>query len=213
MPAPVCLVSGTWGRMTKSSDPGSYTWWKPGSVFIANLEAAGLVLVDKKDYFDWSTAYDGLIGRNDDWETSGKALYWWWAAHGRPALSAILHSHAAQVWAYALRYSILMDTPMYSKHTVTLGSPVREDMQPIWDEVAELMEDWTHIYTEEVVNLLDGDLGYQHLGSLPETKKFPFTRKMPQAKRNIEITPACTHHWLANARLWLDNDLYQYLKP
>lgn len=215
MPAPVGTVSGTWGR--GETGPGSYRWWKPPSVFIANLRNAGLEIVSETDYFDWSTNLDGVRGHNDDWLTSGKALYWWWAAHGMRPLSLIGHSHAGQIIAYALAYSrqlynlLKIDpVPMVLDHLVTVGSPVREDMQPVWDQAKPLIEDWTHIYCDEKIILPD-DLGYQELGS-SNSPEFPFTRLMPQADRNVEVTPATTHHDLIQSKLWNDHDFWQYLK-
>src|SRR5258707_1384447 len=149
MSAKVGLVSGTWGR--KSADSGSYTWWLPPSVFTANLKNADLELVSETDYFDWSTALDGLGANHDDWQTAGKALYWWWASRGRMPLSLVAHSHGAQVIAYALKYGIPTSPayPMILSHLVTCGSPVRADMDPIWSEVKPMIRDWTHLYTDE----------------------------------------------------------------
>lgn len=207
MSAKVGTIAGTWGH----AGEGSYAWWKPGSVFIANLKAAGLDVVSDGDFFDWSTALDGVSGHNDDWETSGKALYWFWVAHGRGPLSLIAHSHGAQVVAYALAYSAAVSDPMRLEHLVTAGSPVRGDMQSTWSQVRPLIADWTHLYTDELIRP-PSDLPYQELGSLPILPSFPFTRLMPQATRNIEVIPATTHHGLVWPKLWLDHNLSQYLK-
>jgi hypothetical protein len=209
MSAPVACISGTWGR--RAGQSGSYTWWRPPSVFLANLRNAGLALVSETDYFDWSTGLDGMGAQHDVWETAGKALYWWWVAHGRPALSLIGHSHGPQVVAYALRYSWAVGDPMVLEHLVTVGTPVREDMQDIWNAAAPLLVDWTHLYTNEVICLPD-DLGYQALGSLPPSAAFPFRRTMVQASRNIEVIPATTHHGLMWPDLWNTHDFWQYLK-
>lgn len=208
MAAKVGTISGTWGR----SGAGSYGWWRPPSVFIANLQSAGLEIVSDVDYFDWSTNLDGVKGHNDDWETSGKALYWWWQSHGSPPLSLIGHSHAAQVIAYALAYGVRLGDPLTLQHLVTVASPVREDINGLWAIGRPYVRDWTHLYCDEVERAPD-DLGYQEIGSRPHTAAFPFTREMSHANRNIRILPATTHHGMMWSKLWLDRDLFQYLKP
>lgn len=206
--AKVGTISGTWGH----GGQGSYGWWRPPSVFIANLKNAGLELVDEHDYFDWSTDLDGVESDHTNWKTAGKALYWWWVAHGRPPLSLLGHSHGPQNIAYALQYSISLDDPMRLHHLVTVGTPVRGDMRTVWAAAEPLIEDHTHIYTEELIKLPD-DLEYQKLGSLPLQHDFPFTRAMPWASRNVEVMPATTHHGLMWPQLWNDHNLWQYLKP
>ena len=207
MSAPVILVSGTWGR--KSADSGSYFWWKPPSVFIANLNNAGLQLVHDVDYFDWSTNLDGVDSHNDDWETAGKALYWYWAAHGKESVSIIGHSHAAQVIAYALQYSLFIRDEMDVYRLVTVASPVRFDLQVVWDNARKVLPTgaWTHLYTNETGPPSDQ---MQIAGSAPLDKHFGFRRDMPQADRNIEISPGITHHWMINSKTWNDHNLWQY---
>lgn len=212
MPAAVGTIAGTWGRGDPDDVSGSLLWWRPPSVFIANLTHAGLSVVSETDYYDWSTNLDGVRGRNDDWQTSGKALYWWWVAQGRPSLSLIGHSHAAQVIACALQYSSTMLIPMRLDHLVTVGSPVREDMDIVWERTRWQIDDWTHLYTEEVFNLFNQDLGYQEIGSRPHSGNFPFTRLMRHADRNVEIVPAVTHHGLILSHLWNEKDIWRFLK-
>lgn len=223
MVAKVGLVSGTWGH----AGTGSYAWWRPPSVFTANLRNAGLELLDERDYFDWNTALDGVDADHATWACEGKALYWWWAAHGRPGLSLVGHSHGPQCVAHALAYSASVGDPMYIEHLVTAGTPVRKDMAATWAKARPLVKDWTHVYTEEVIRLPD-DLEYQKLGSLSLFAESPaqraagragvgfplpgFTRLMPLADRNVEVVPATTHHGLVWPRLWNDHDLWQYLK-
>jgi hypothetical protein len=210
MSAKVGFVSGTWGR--KPADSGSYTWWLPPSVFTANLKNAGLELLSETDYFDWSTALDGLGANHDDWQTAGKALYWWWVANGRAPLSLVAHSHGAQVVAYALQYGsrISRAYPMVLSHLVTAGSPVRADMDTVWAAVQDQVRDWTHLYTDETGGPTQG---FQFLGSLPLDDGFGFRRTMPRADHNVEIVPATSHHGLMWPKLWNDNDLWRFLKP
>lgn len=220
MPAKIATIAGTWGRSglpagthVPPSRSGSYYWWKPPSVFTANLKAAGLELVSETDYFDWSTNLDGVKGPNSDWSTAGKALYWWWRAHGRQPLSVIGHSHAGQVVAYALTYGSWDAEPMRLEHLVTVGSPVREDVEALWERVAELnlVEDWTHLYADEKIVMPD-DLGYQMIGAEPHSSSWEPTRLMRHATRNVEVVPAVTHHGLVWPQLWNDKNLWQYLK-
>lgn len=207
MTPPVGLVAGTWGR--KPADSGSYYWWRPPSVFTANLQNAHLALVDPLDNFDWSTALDGVSGANDDWETAGKALYWWWAAKGRQNISLVAHSHGGQVVAYALAWSIKVNDPMSVAHVVTCGTPVRYEMQPLWSVAKSTIRGaWTHIWTEETGPPSEQ---MQKLGSLPIDHTFGFRRDMPLATHNIEIVPPTSHHDLMQAKLWNDSDLWRFL--
>ena len=204
---PVCPIAGTWGR--KPADSGSYFWWRPPSVWIANLKAAGFSLVDEEDYFDWNTSVDGLQGNNDTWLTAGKALYWWWVKQGRPRMTLAAHSHGGQVIAYALQYSLQRDDIMSPYRVVTIASPVRFDMQPVWAEAKKAMTPggWTHLYTQETGVMFEE---FQYLGSFPLDPAFGFRRDMPLADRNVEILPATTHHGMVWPQLWNQDDLWRF---
>lgn len=216
MTAQVGTISGTWGRSglpaARPGVSGSYYWWKPPSVFIANLKAAGLEIVSETDYFDWSTALDGVDDANSDWSTAGKALYWWWKANGKKPLSLIAHSHGAQVVAYGLTYGSLDPIPFKLERLVTVGSPVRYEINGMWERIKDMghIGQWTHIYADEKIVLPD-DLGYQELGS-SNSSTFPFTRLMPHADLNVEVIPPTTHHGLVWPQLWNEHNFWQYLK-
>lgn len=203
---PVCPIAGTWGR--KPADSGSYFWWKPPSVWISNLKSAGYSTVDEEDYFDWSTNLDGVQGSNDTWQTAGKALYWWWAKHGRPKLNLAAHSHGGQVVAYALQYSLQMDDIMSPYRVVTIATPVRFDMQRVWADARKAITPggWSHLYTQETGVAEE----YQYYGSLPLNSTFGFRRDMPLADRNVEIVPATTHHGMIWSQLWNQDDLWRF---
>jgi len=204
---PLIPVAGTWGA--KPADSGSYYWWRSPSVWLACAKNAGYDILDPHDQFFWSTALDGVAGKNDAWDAAGRALYWYWVAKGRPRMNLAAHSHGGQVVAYALQYSVQQGDPMSPYRVVTIASPVRFDMQPVWADAKKAITPggWTHLYTQETGALFEE---YQYLGSFPLDTNFGFRRDMPLADRNVEIVPATSHHGMVWADLWNKDDLWRF---
>jgi pimeloyl-ACP methyl ester carboxylesterase len=193
--APVVLLAGT------HADEG---WWKPGTSFYQAMIAAGLSPVSPVEPFQWSHDIDGTLldyvfGRaHRDWMAAGHALSWY--AHSQlPPLadgtyqrvSIIAHSHGGQVALYAAYYGLLVDC------LVTVGTPVRRDMQRIASQGRGNIRFWAHLYG-------DGRDFWQVLGGRT------LNRRMVLADQNIH-EPA-THRGLLNPNVWTERGWWNLLK-
>jgi hypothetical protein len=199
MSAPVVCVGGTWAETSSDAQ-----WWRPDSVWCANLRNAGLDVLDPKDSFEWATAISIDAGHDPMWRTAGLALLWYCKAKapGVP-VSLAAHSHGGQVAAYAIAAGLVVD------RLVTVATPVRDDMQPTWAKAARAVGRWTHLWTKET-GLPHEQM--QFLGSLPlAPPAFAWTRTMPLASENVEIVPAVSHHGAIWHGLWLARNFYRYL--
>lgn len=200
MHAPVVCIAGTWGEVSTDAQ-----WWKPGSVWIANLRAAGLDVLDDVQPFEWATAVSLDAGHDPMWRTAGLALLWYCHAKapGTP-VSLVAHSHGGQVAAYALTAGLIVD------RLVTVATPVRDDMRETWKLALLNVARWTHLWTKET-GLPHEQM--QFLGSLPlSPPAFAWTRTMPLATENVEILPPVSHHGMVWPALWNQHDLWQHLK-
>lgn len=200
MSVPVVCVAGTWGE--KSTDA---QWWKPDSVWAANLRNAGLDVLDPKEPFEWATAVSMDAGHDPMWRTAGLALLWYCRSKvpGQP-VSVVAHSHGGQVAAFAIEAGLVVDK------LVTVATPVRDDMATVYAGIPPGVKRWTHLWTDEVG--LPSEQ-YQFLGTLPLTPPvFAWGRTMPLATENVEIVPAVSHHGAIWHGLWLHDDLYRFLR-
>lgn len=214
-------VGGTWSQSSRERD-----WWRPDSVWVANLRNAELALLDGAEPFEWSSAL-AISDHDPAWRTAGLALKWYVDARldqetaatmelrlGRPpSVELVAHSHGGQVVAHALAAGLRV------KRVVTVGTPVRLDVADEWARGrVNIAQDWTHIWTEEVVRPFDPDAQpYQLLGSLPSglpsiSGLYDIPRVFDAATRNIKIEPPTTHHGLMFGPLWNEHDLWQYLR-
>lgn len=200
-------VGGTW------SEGDDAAWWRPSSVWVANLGNAGLELLDPLEPFEWSSKLAIDAGKDATWRTAGLALKWYCYsresnADYREKLTLVAHSHGGQVVAEALRAGLRV------KRIVTVGTPVRADMQDVWTLARpHITQDWTQVFTEEIVRPLDPSAQpYQELGSLP-LGPGGFTREFFQATRNVKVDPPTTHHGLMSSGYpWNDLDLWRFLR-
>lgn len=207
-------IGGTWSEKEEAA------WWRPRSVWYANMKNAGLVPLDDTEPFEWSSALS-IRDADPTWRTAGLALKWYCEAKaaGDPRvqpdalLMLVAHSHGGQVAAHALAEGLIVT------RLVTVGTPVRSDMSGVW-ALAEphITDDWTHVYTDEVVRPGDpsaqpyqwlGSVPIQWLGSVPMMSGF--TREFPQATRNVMIEPPETHHGLMTGKVWNDHALWSWL--
>ncbi|MDP3909921.1 MAG: hypothetical protein Q8Q14_05985 [Gemmatimonadales bacterium] len=159
---------------------GREDWHDENSPFARDVLApAGIEVVapDGRPYL-WSGALDGVIGSNTKWESAGYHLL----AYAVPPLApehripsaeliVIAHSHAGQAAAYAFAYGL--------KGTlVTIGTPVRKDMQPVWGDAHRNISRHLHLYSKRDWWQLFGAIGDGVLGIL---------RTFPEPTRNDEM--------------------------
>lgn len=211
MPATsVLLVPGThgWGY-TKGQQ-----WWDYGSPFTTFLETADCCILGKAFPYLWSTSLDGVwffhrtTKRHIQWESAGYSLYSYLANKLAPGdyvpiadRNLIAHSHAMQVVAYACAQGLKIN------RLLTMGSPVRNDMQEIYAQARPNIGQWLHVHSDRsdriqwFGELFDGKLG--------------IVRKQPFANVNLGI-PAVAHSNLLTDPecfpLWAADGLLDFLR-
>lgn len=177
-------------------------WYRPNSFFMQEAKRHGVELFNEEDPFIWSTNIDGLIGRNDGWSAAGSSLRWYIGKkceHGikpHPSVNIIAHSHAGQIAAYAMAQRVKCHT------LITVGTPVRKDMEDIWKMARPYMQYWFHIRTK-------GFDKWQFLGSI--------SRWRPSSNRDFDLAnlnyviPGETHYGLLDPNLWTSRYWWRFL--
>jgi hypothetical protein len=155
---PYVAVPGTWAAR-QADDPAA--WWRASSPLARFLERrGGLVHLRPADPFLWSTDVNGAPAlpwpwrkgfEHSDWRACGDYLRHYvperWPAR------IIAHSHGAQGVAYAARGGL------YIHRLVTVGSPVRADMDPIWRAALPNIGAWRHLWFTSDRMQLFGSVG------------------------------------------------------
>lgn len=180
---PYLPIPGTWawdGQDTPDE------WWKRGSVFHAAMRGEGLRQIGNERPF-WSTALDG-VNPIDKWLQRGEGLHRVWRfggdnlaeyLAGLPLTSRrlIVHSHGLQVALYAVA---VYKRPI--ARLVSVGSPVRADMQAIATAARPHIGQWMHLASDHSDTM-------QWLGELLDGK-VGIVREHPLADRNEHVTKA-----------------------
>ena len=160
----------------------------PGSNFALMIQAAGAQLPDEP--FRWSTNLDGVLGENTDWIRWGVALTWYCHKHSQgESVNIVTHSHGGQVVAYALAQGLEVAS------LVTVATPVRKEMTPIWTAGAKNLWRWSHIHSD------NADF-WQWMGAR-FSGWFVAPREMPAPARNI-YEPGVSHSELLAPELWME---------
>lgn len=152
-------VAGTRGWSDDSSSLEQYgvnelRWWQDNSFFHRFMQRHGFDLPCPLDPFVWSTDLNGaafwrrwsilkgLVSRSKDhrdWIAGGAALRWYISYCKVSGVNIIAHSHGLQVAAYAAEQGLLIDK------LVSVGSPIRKDMEPIYEGARHNIKKWLHI--------------------------------------------------------------------
>ena len=197
MSAPVIPVAGTLGAYHERD------WFRPRSRWWGEAERAGVSLLDKDKPFEWSTALDGIVGRNGTWQMWGSALTWYAHWMGADPVSLVCHSHGGQVALYAIAYGLRVET------LVTVAMPPRRDVEIAYEKAtrgwkgAKSPRRWVHIYTDE-----RWSIPWQRLGGLGDGY-IGWKFEMPDAE-NIFL-PGYTHTSLMDFRLWREKEWFRFL--
>lgn len=153
-PVPVTAVQGTWGWR--------WRWWQDGSEFWRCLAPHGLVparILDGKP-FEWETGLGSSLffwrrwGWGDKgveaWRYAGIALAYYLAHLPYEDRVVVGHSHGGQPALFCAAEGVPI------KRLLTIGTPVRADMQDVirrarpnlgtWWHVASLEQDWTAVW-------------------------------------------------------------------
>lgn len=98
-------------------------WITDESPFAAMMRAEGFEPLRSGDRpFRWSTALDGLLGEDHDWQAAADALYWFLRPIPVGDRNIIAHSHGGQV---AL---LLASSGVPLRSLTTVGTPCRDDI-------------------------------------------------------------------------------------
>src|SRR6266542_941457 len=154
-------------------------WSSPGSPFCRYLESRGFTAIP---FRGWSGDVDGFTydplenGSHADWKAGGWALRYLLAREPYPVIA---HSHGGQVAALTAA-----DTRTPLSALITVCTPVRQDMRPIYREARLTIGHWRHVYAsgwdllQRAGELFDGHVGW--------------VRQMADAHDNVGI-PGISH--------------------
>ena len=163
------LVPGTWG-----GQPGD--WTSKGSPFQTFVESKDFACLS---FQGWTGDLCGvpIIGENgshSDWIAGGFSLAYFLKSIPYFDRNVIAHSHGGQVVAYCCER-----TGTDIRRLLTVATPVRKDMFPIYKEAAKHIGYWEHARSsgwdlmQRLGEALDGHIGW--------------LRNMPDANQNIVI--------------------------
>lgn len=218
---PILLIPGTWGY---AGDLGHDTaeWWWPGdesghkpSPWVARARSLGFrILARAGAPFVWSSDLGASIIPLPlrHWLRAGAALPVYKAAAeaardyclvaGISRVQVVAHSHGGQVGAYL--------AAMAPRHLgldvielVTLATPAREDMAPIYKRARANVAHWDHIH--------GGDRDWWQLFGEVCDGRFGWRRPMTWATRNIAV-PDANHQELTTVDVWDRCGLWRTLR-
>lgn len=125
-------------------------WWRDGSDFCKAAGENGLQCEENIDPFYWDGKVDGIgiltvltfglyHDKHEVWIEGGLKLRSRLRLSKLEDRNLILHSHALQIAAYS-------NIPL--NNIITVGSPVRKDMETYYDRLRKNCNRWMHIYDE-----------------------------------------------------------------
>jgi hypothetical protein len=122
-------------------DENNFQWWERGSEHQRHMATQGLVL-HACGALEWSTALDGVPTRKNHviWKGAAKHLLCHLERVPLAQRNLIAHSHGGNVVFHALAYGLRIN------NLITVGTPVRADMEPIILQGLGNCNYWHHIY-------------------------------------------------------------------
>jgi hypothetical protein len=136
-------------------------WWQEGSPFLAFMSTQGWEPYNAEDPFVWDTGIGGVPWkRSQGWYAAGLNLKHYDCFSGEP-VRIIAHSHGGQVAAFAAAKGLRIES------LITIGTPFRADMKPIWEAALPKISNWTHVHsdwsdrTQLLGSMFDGAFGIQ----------------------------------------------------
>lgn len=194
-PVNVVLVEGTWHG----------AWAQPETPFRYALSRAGFQV--SMPPFEWSGDISGIPSltasrKHSDWKAGGAALAYYLRNLPYEDRNIIAHSHGGQVVAYcAARHQVPI------RRVVTVSTPTRRDMAPVWADAVPLIGYWAHVASK------DGDW-FARLGQAFDGH-FGWERKQSQADVNV-LVPGVGHTGILSdpetVPLWRELGLFDYLR-
>jgi hypothetical protein len=213
----VVCIHGTWGA---DFDHAGHQWYEPCSPFVAYLKTQAIDASTLAGFL-WSGDIGGIAKvlpwnwfrsiDERDWRAGAESLTYFL----RPSFlrndedayvpltdrNIIAHSHALQVVTYACANGLKINK------LLTIGSPVRADMNDLYRAARPNIGVWTHVHS-------DGGDKMQWLGELFDGH-LGIVREQPFADRNLRI-PRVSHSKLLNDPAafpcWQQYGLLEFLK-
>lgn len=132
------------GTHSWDEDPNSFQWWENLSALSQYLKSLGLCHVNEMLPFQWSTALDGIFTKHEAWKGAARALQYYIGEQFPKGLpmekrNILAHSHGGQVVFYACAFGL------HIRNLVTVGTPVRADMEAVVRLARPNIENWLHI--------------------------------------------------------------------
>lgn len=160
-PVPYIPIPGTWAW---DEDPNGHQWWERGSAYTDYMATLNLVL-HARTPFEWCTNLDGtLFERNHTiWKGAAKHLACHLERVPLEQRNLASHSHGGQVVFYACA-----NEGVKINNLITVGTPVRKDMEAVIAKARPNIAYWHHIFDSEkdfmavLGGLFDGRFGIRH---------------------------------------------------
>lgn len=188
------LIHGTWGAK----------WAEPDALFPQMLARHDMQVCQPA--FEWSGDVSGIPSftgsqKHSDWRAGGFALALYLARMPLEERNVIAHSHGGQCCAYAAaRYNVAI------RRLVTVSTPVRSDMEPVWMAAKPRIGYWLHVaaksgdWMARMGQMFDGHVGWQS--------------RQKQADVNA-ILPGIGHTGIlsdpTHIQLWKSQELLRYI--
>lgn len=152
-------------------------WYEAGHPFVQFLASNGIILYDPEVPFEWTGDLDGHFGwlpwnwfgskDHRDWKAGGRALRYYLAGIPLKDRNIIAHSHGLQVVLYAVGGAKMTDKPCPVNKLVTVGSPVRADMEAQVRKARPHISYWEHLFDPTDVDRMQiaGEFGDGRIGT------------------------------------------------
>lgn len=160
-------IGGTWSW---TEDLNSLQWHMRGSEFTRHMASENLIL-HARTPFEWDAEVDGLFYQRQHavWKSAAKHLQCHVERVPLEERNMIAHSHGGQVLFYAAANGVRFN------NVITVGTPVRVDMEPIILKAIGNFSYWHHIcdsktdMTAILGTLWDGRFRIKHTFDLADS--------------------------------------------
>lgn len=200
-PTRAFAVHGTWDFSEKA-------WFRKGSTFYEFAKANNIFLTGSPTHdvpFEWSGDVNGAFGfkgrdtKHRDWRAGGMSFKYFIEQHPLINRNIIIHSHALQIVAYS---------EVDLNNIITIGSPIRNDMELWYKNMLLRAKAWKHIYDKKWDRM-----GF--LGQLFDGKWFGSRRCDIVGVDNCEVANISHSKILRDEtymKMWVDNGWFDFLR-
>lgn len=157
------------GTHSWDEDPNHYEWWEKGSALTEYLRGFNLELHPFSP-FEWSTDLDGVLFRKNlrVWKAAARHFICHCDRMSHIDRNVIAHSHGGNVVLIAAALGLRI------RHLITVGTPVRSDMDSYVMAAAGNIDYWFHISDSKtdivaiLGTLFDGRIRVKHTFDLAD---------------------------------------------